>query len=66
MVSSFSIIKRLYKDYTIQHLKKIIIAIIFSILVAASTSGIAYLLDPAIKILFIEQKKAHRLRCAFF
>ena len=57
MVSSFSIIKRLYKDYTIQHLKKIIIAIIFSILVAASTSGIAYLLDPAIEKIFIEKDR---------
>ena len=54
---SFSIIKRLYKDYTIQHLKKIIIAIIFSILVAASTSGIAYLLDPAIEKIFIEKDR---------
>ena len=53
--SKVEIIKRLYKDYTNKHLKKIIIAIFFSILVAVSTSSIAYLLDPAIKKIFIEQ-----------
>ena len=51
----FKIIKRLYKDYTVKHLKKIIIAILFSILVAGSTSAIAYLLDPAIEKIFINQ-----------
>ena len=48
MISNTSIIIRLYKDYTSKHFKKIIIAMIFSIFVAISTSGIAYLLDPAI------------------
>ena len=57
MTSGFSIIKRLYADYTVKHLKKIIIAIIFSIIVAASTSGIAYLLDPAIEKIFIEKDR---------
>ena len=47
-LSKIEIIKRLYKDYTVKHLRKIFIAILFSILVAASTSSIAYLLDPAI------------------
>tara|TARA_B100000989_G_scaffold146789_1_gene109409 strand:+ start:902 stop:2647 length:1746 start_codon:yes stop_codon:yes gene_type:complete len=54
-LSKAEIIKRLYKDYTVKHLKKIFIAILFSILVAASTSGIAYLLDPAIEKIFINQ-----------
>ena len=49
------IIKRLYKDYTRKHYKKIIIAFFFSILVAGSTSAIAYLLDPAIEKIFINQ-----------
>ena len=51
------IIKRLYKDYTKKHSKKIILAIFFSILVAGSTSAIAYLLDPAIEKIFINQDK---------
>ena len=57
MISSTSIIIRLYKDYTAKHIKKIIIAIIFAIFVAASTSGIAYLLDPAIEKIFIEKDR---------
>ena len=50
---NIGIIKRLFKDYTIKHVNKILLAIIFSILVAASTSAIAYLLDPAIEKIFI-------------
>ena len=55
MHDQFIIIKRLYKDYTNKHLKKIFLAIILSMLVAGSTSGIAYLLDPAIEKIFINQ-----------
>ena len=49
------IYKRLYKDYSKKYLNKIILSAFFSILVAASTSAIAWLLDPAIKKLFIEK-----------
>tara|TARA_B100001996_G_scaffold273684_1_gene214535 strand:+ start:1339 stop:3081 length:1743 start_codon:yes stop_codon:yes gene_type:complete len=49
------ILGRLYKDYTKKFLGKIIIAAIFSIFVAGSTSSIAYLLDPAIEKIFIEK-----------
>ena len=55
MNNAISIITRLYKNYTYKHIKYILIAIIFSILVAGSTSAIAYLLDPAIEKIFIEQ-----------
>ena len=51
------IIKRLYKDYTKKFLNKIIISVFFSVLVAVSTSAIAWLLDPAIKKLFIDKDK---------
>ena len=49
------IIKRLYTEYSRKFLKKIILSVFFSILVAASTSAIAWLLDPAIKKIFIEK-----------
>ncbi len=55
MIENIDIIKRLYRDYTYRYLKKLILAIIFSIFVAASTSAIAYLLDPAIEKIFIEK-----------
>ena len=58
MKEDILIIKRLYKNYTKKYYKHILLAIIFSILVAASTSGIAYLLDPAIEKIFIN-KTAH-------
>ena len=49
------ILNRVYKDYTKKFLPQILIAGFFSILVAGSTSSIAWLLDPAIKKIFIEQ-----------
>ena len=52
------IYKRLYKDYSKKYLKQIIAAAFFSILVAGSTSSIAWLLDPAIKKLFIEKDQS--------
>jgi len=52
------IYKRLYKDYSKKYLNKILIAAFFSILVAASTSSIAWLLDPAIKKLFVEKDQS--------
>jgi len=55
MKENLSIIKRLYKDYTVNYINKIILAIIFSLFVAGSTSSIAYLLDPAIEKIFLEK-----------
>ena len=51
-------LKRLYKSYTKKYLKNIFLAFFFSILLAGSTSSVAYLLDPAIKKLFIEQNQS--------
>ena len=51
------ILKRLYKNYTNKYLKKIILAAFFSITLAASTSAVAYLLDPAINELFINKSE---------
>ena len=51
------ILFRLYREYVKKHLKKIIIALILSILVAGSTSSIAWLLDPAVKKIFIEKDR---------
>ncbi len=54
-MTNIEILKRLYKDYTKKYLSKILISVFFTVLLAASTSSVAYLLDPAIKYLFIEQ-----------
>ncbi len=52
------ILKRLYKDYTKKFLKQILLAIFFSLLVAGSTSSIAWLLDPAIDKIFIQKDQS--------
>ena len=52
------IYKRLYKDYSKKYINKILISVFFGVLVAASTSAIAWLLDPAIKKIFIEKDQS--------
>jgi len=56
-MSNFEIIKRLYNDYTVRFKYKLLLAIFFTLVVAASTASIAWLLDPAIKKLFIEKNQ---------
>ena len=57
MSLDFKILKRLYKSYTKKYLKKILVSLFFTIILAGSTSAVAYLLDPAIDQLFINQNK---------
>ena len=54
-MTNIQILKRLYKDYTKRYLRNILISVFFTLLLAGSTSSIAYLLDPAINELFIKQ-----------
>ena len=56
-MSDREIIKRLYNDYVNRYLKKIFLALIFSIVIAGSTAAVAWLLDPAIKKIFVEKNK---------
>jgi len=56
-MDNISVLKRLYKDYTKKYFKRILISVFFTILLAASTSAVAYLLDPAIKKLFVEKNQ---------
>ena len=51
------ILLRLYKDYTHKYLKKIFLSVFFTVIIAVSTSSIAWLLDPAIKKLFVDKDK---------
>jgi len=57
MSIDFQILKRLYKSYTKKYLKKILLSVFFTIILAGSTSAVAYLLDPAIDQLFINQNQ---------
>jgi len=51
------ILKRLFKEYVKKHIKKIFLALFLSLIVAGSTAGIAWLLDPAVKKIFIEKNE---------
>jgi subfamily B ATP-binding cassette protein MsbA len=56
-MSNIEILKRLFDVYSKKYLKKIILAFVFSLVLAGSTSSVAYLLDPAIKQLFVEKNQ---------
>ena len=51
------LLKKLFNDYVKKHINRILVALVLSLVVAGSTSGIAWLLDPAVKKIFIEQDK---------
>jgi len=57
-MKKIEIYKRLYSDYSKKFIYKISLSAFFAILVAASTSAIAWLLDPAIKKIFIEKDQS--------
>ena len=59
------IYKRLYKDYSKKYINQILLSAFFAILVAGSTSAIAWLLDPAIKKIFVEKDQSLILMIPF-
>ncbi len=64
-MKKIEILKRLFHDYTKKYLNKIILSSIFSIVVAGSTSAIAWLLDPAIEKIFLEKDQSLLLLIPF-
>ena len=56
-MKNIDVLRRLYLDYTKKFRYKILLSIFFTLLVALSTSSIAWLLDPAIKKLFVEKNQ---------
>ncbi len=57
-MTDVKILKRLFNDYTKKYIPKIFLALIFSLILAASTSSIAWLLDPAVEKLFIQKNQS--------
>ena len=55
------ILLRLYNNYVKKFFNKLIISLLLSFGVAGSTAAIAWLLDPAIEKMFIEQDKTMML-----
>ena len=59
------ILLRLYNSYVKKKLHKLIIALFLSFGVAGGTAAIAWLLDPAVKKIFIEQDKSMMIYIPF-
>ena len=57
-MTNIQILKRLFNDYTKKFIPSILLALLFSLILAASTSSIAWLLDPAIEKLFIQKDES--------
>mgnify|MGYP003348895987 CR=1 FL=1 len=55
------ILKRLYNEYIKYHIKTILFCLVLSILVAGSTSATAWLLDPAVKKIFVEKDQTKKV-----
>ena len=53
-----SLLKRIYKTQIKKYIKDLIVVIFFMLLTGASTAAVAWLLDPAIKKIFIEKDQA--------
>ena len=50
-------VKRLYKNYVKKRLWRVFAALFFSAIIAGTTSAIAWLLDPAVKKIFIDNDR---------
>ena len=57
-MNNSEIYKKLYKNYSEKFINKILFSVFFGVLVAVSTSAIAWLLDPAIKKIFVEKDQS--------
>ena len=55
------ILLRLFKQYIKKYFNKLLLSLFLSLMVAGSTGAIAWLLDPAIKKIFVEQDKSMML-----
>jgi len=65
-MNKIDLFKRLYSDYSKKYINQILLSVFFGILVAVSTSAIAWLLDPAIKKIFIEKDQTLIFLIPFF
>ena len=52
-------LKRLYNEHIRYHLKRILLCLFLSVCIAGSTSAIAWLLDPAVKKIFIDKNQTY-------
>jgi len=55
-----AILKRLLKNYARKYFPRLLMALFLSVVVSGSTAAIAWLLDPAIKKIFIDQDQTYK------
>ena len=56
-MNSYALVKRIFKTQVFRYLSQFLVIFAFIIISALSTAGVAWLLDPAIKKIFIEKNK---------
>ena len=56
-MNSYALVKRIFKTQVFRYLSQFLVIFLFIIISALSTTGVAWLLDPAIKKIFIEKNK---------
>ena len=56
-MNSYALVKRIFKTQVFRYLSQFLVIFLFIIISALSTAGVAWLLDPAIKKIFIEKNK---------
>lgn len=56
-MNSYALVKRIFKTQVFIYLSQFLVIFVFIIISALSTAGVAWLLDPAIKKIFIEKNK---------
>ena len=59
------ILKRLFHTYVKHYFTRLLFALGLSLVVAGSTASIAWLLDPAVRIIFIEQDQTYKYLIPF-
>ena len=59
------ILKRLFHNYVKYYFTTLLFALGLSLVVAGSTASIAWLLDPAVKMIFIEQDQTYKYLIPF-
>ena len=52
-----TILKRLYREHVKRYFKRILLALVLSLVVAGSSATTAWLLDPAVKKIFIDKDR---------
>ena len=56
-MNSYALVKRIFKTQVFRYLSQFLVIFLFIIISALSTAGVVWLLDPAIKKIFIEKNK---------